>query len=69
MQRKPNRKDACQVSFHTNEQVFNNFGIKISDDNIQKKDVLTTAVRAYIHGEATTVTKDGREIYFKCEIK
>ena len=61
MQKKPNRKDACQV--------FNNFGMKISDDNIQKKDVLTTAVRAYIHGEATTVTKDGREIYFKCEIK
>lgn len=69
MQKKPNRTDNKRCGFWINEGLNDEINSRLSSDKLDKKNLLTTAVRAYIHGEATTVTKDGREIYFKCEIK
>lgn len=69
MQNKPNRKDNKGYLFRMNENFFASFDSKSLVDGFDKKAVLETAVRAYINGEATTVTKDGKEIFFKCEVK
>lgn len=69
MQNKPNRKDNKKVNFFINEGLDKEINAKLLVDDITKKDILTTSLRAYINGEATTITKDGKEIFFKCEVK
>lgn len=61
-------REKPQVKCSLEPEVSKSFDDKLKESAISKKEVLETAVHAYINGSAKKLTKSGKVIKMTCEV-
>ena len=62
-----NKNKQATVTFRLNEQVYTVFQNQSNEKEIERTESVTAAIFAFLRGEATTITKSGKQIRFTYE--
>lgn len=64
---KKQKEHKRSISFRLNEQIYAVFQNQSAEKEIGRTEILTAAIFAFLQGEATTITKSGKQIRFTYE--